>query len=135
MVRPVSPYMPYVMSMMRMQSLHTMGLSFLHRITGVALSLGWVLFVYWLVALMRGAQAYAQAQALLKSPWIQVLLVGWIFSFSYHFLNGIRHLAWDIGLGFDPKIARVTGYAVLVSAMLATGAIYLGNPCSILRLP
>lgn len=116
LVRPLSPYMQYV----NIKTLHTMGFSILHRITGVALSVGSLLFVYWLFAAASGVDAYARAQALFATPLACVLLVGWAFSFSYHFLNGIRHLVWDTGRGFDPKVSRRSGYSVLVAATLVT---------------
>jgi succinate dehydrogenase / fumarate reductase, cytochrome b subunit len=122
-VRPVSPYTPYVLSVLRLRSLHTMGLSILHRITGVVLSLGFALLVYWLLAVSLGSQAYAQARALFATAGMQVLLVGGVFSFCYHFLNGIRHLVWDAGRGFDPGVARRSGYAVLAAALSATAVI------------
>ncbi len=121
LVRPLSPYMQYI----NLQSMHTMGLSILHRITGIALSVGSILLVYWLVSAASGPERYAEAQAVLSTAWMQVLLVGWLFSFCYHFLNGIRHLVWDTGRGFDLKVARTSGYLVLFAAVIATVLIYI----------
>ena len=120
LVRPLSPYMQYV----NVQSLSTMGLSILHRITGLALSVGSILLVYWLVAAASGSERYAEAQALLATVWAQALLIGWLFSFSYHFLNGLRHLVWDTGRGFELKTARISGYTVLIAAVLVTATLY-----------
>jgi succinate dehydrogenase / fumarate reductase cytochrome b subunit len=120
LVRPLSPYMQYVNA----QSFHTMGLSILHRITGIALSVGAILLVYWLIAAASGPDQYSKAQALFASVWIQVLLIGWIFSFCYHFLNGIRHLVWDTGRGFDLKVSRNSGYAVLIAALISAALLY-----------
>jgi succinate dehydrogenase / fumarate reductase cytochrome b subunit len=108
-----------------MRSVHTMGLSFLHRITGVVLSLGFVSLVYWLLAVSLGEQVYAQARAHFATAWMRVLLVGWIFSFFYHLLNGIRHLVWDAGYGFDPRAARRGGYLVLVTALIASAIVVI----------
>jgi len=116
LVRPLSPYMQYV----NLQTLHTMGFSILHRVTGMALTLGAVLLVYWLVAAASGAQAYTQAQALFATVWVQLALVGWVFSFCYHFLNGIRHLVWDTGRGFGLSVSRNSGYAVFAIAIVLT---------------
>jgi succinate dehydrogenase / fumarate reductase, cytochrome b subunit len=115
--RPLSPYWQYVNA----QTLHTMGFSILHRITGVALSVGSVLLVYWLVAAASGPSVYAQAQTFFSSTFVRVLSIGWLFSFCYHFLNGIRHLVWDTGRGFDLSVSRNSGYAVFVVALLLTG--------------
>jgi succinate dehydrogenase / fumarate reductase cytochrome b subunit len=119
LVRPMSPYWQYVNG----HTLHTMGFSILHRITGVAMSVGSVLLVYWLVAAALGADHYAQAQSFFANTWVQVALVGWAFSFCYHFLNGIRHLVWDTGRGFGLQVSRNSGYAVFVAAVIATIAL------------
>jgi succinate dehydrogenase / fumarate reductase, cytochrome b subunit len=116
LVRPLSPFMHYVNG----QTLHTMGLSILHRITGVALTVGSILLVYGLVAAASGAENYAAAQQCFSSVWIQSALVGWLFSFCYHFLNGIRHLVWDTGRGFELATARKSGYAVFFAALIVT---------------
>jgi len=100
-----------------------MGLSILHRITGVAMTVGAVLLVYWLVAAASGRESYATAQLLFSCVWVQVAIVGWVFSFCYHFLNGLRHLVWDTGRGFDLKVARNSGYTVLVGAVLLTALV------------
>jgi succinate dehydrogenase / fumarate reductase, cytochrome b subunit len=119
LVRPLSPYMQYVNA----QTIHTMGFSILHRITGVALSVGSVLLVYWLLAAASGPDAYAEAQNFFACTWVQVALLGWLFSFCYHFLNGIRHLVWDTGRGFDLHVARNSGYAVFAAAIVLTAVI------------
>jgi succinate dehydrogenase / fumarate reductase cytochrome b subunit len=107
------------------QTLHTMGFSILHRITGIALTVGSILLVYWLIAAASGPERYAEAQVVLASTWIQVLIVGWVFSFCYHFLNGIRHLVWDTGRGFELKVARNSGYAVFAAAIVLTAVLVL----------
>ena len=120
LVRPLSPYMQYV----NFQTLHTMGLSILHRMTGVALSAGTLVLVYWLLAIASGPDSYAEARDVFASLWMQLLLIAWIFSFSYHFLNGIRHLIWDTGRGFDLKVSRNSGYAVFVAALIVSAVLY-----------
>src|SRR5690242_2044070 len=93
--RPASP----PMGIYRWQI--TMTMSLLHRATGVALAVGTLALVYWLVSAARGVEAYSDTQALFGS-WIgQFLLWGWTFSLFYHLCNGIRHLAWDAGWGFE----------------------------------
>ena len=100
--------------------MYTMVLSFSHRITGIFLSVGLVLFVYWLAALASGATAYGTAVERLRSPLLQLLLLGWLFSFFFHLANGIRHLAWDCGYGFERKQARASGWTVFILAVLLT---------------
>src|SRR5579859_4345905 len=117
--RPVSPFWIY-----RWQI--TMTMSILHRATGVALAVGTLALVYWLVALAMGPDDHAVARALLGSGLGQFLLWGWTFSLFYHLCNGIRHLAWDAGWGFEIKTVYMTGYAVwVVAAALTAAALYL----------
>lgn len=111
--RPLSPFLTY-----RRQ--YTMVLSILHRITGVALSAGLLLFAYWLMAAASGAQAYEQAARVFTHPWVQFVLIGLSFSFFYHLLNGLRHLVWDTGHGLEKKSARLSGRIVFVTAVVAT---------------
>jgi succinate dehydrogenase / fumarate reductase cytochrome b subunit len=75
--------------------------------------------VYWLAAAAAGPQRYAAAQAALGSLPVQLLLAGGMFSFCYHLLNGIRHLFWDAGYGFELPVARKSGLAVAVAALVA----------------
>lgn len=98
----------------------TSGLSILHRITGVALAVGTLMLLYWLVAAAQGSDAYASAQRCLGSLPMQLLMVGWTFAFYYHLCNGIRHLLWDTGWGFDLATAYKTGYAVIGGSVTLT---------------
>ena len=98
-------------------------LSILHRITGVALAVGTLLLIYWLVAAASGAEAFASAQALIGSFFGQLLLFGWTFALFYHLCNGIRHLFWDAGIGLEIETAERSGWAVLV----ATGVLTLAS--------
>ena len=112
--RPLSPhlqaYRPQVTSV----------LSIVHRITGVANAVGTLLMVWWLVAAALGADAYAGVQAFVASPIGLLLLFGWTASLFYHLFNGIRHLGWDAGYGFDKPAYIYTGYAVLIATAAAT---------------
>jgi len=109
--RPLSPFMHY-----RWQYTNT--LSILHRITGVLLSFGFLLLVYWLAAAAAGAERYAEAVATLSSPLAQLALFGAAFAFCYHLLNGIRHLVFDMGHGFELQTARRSGWAVAIGAIV-----------------
>ncbi len=114
--RPVSPHL----GVYRWQI--TMTMSILHRATGVALAVGTLALVYWLVAAGMGPESYAQAQWVFGTWLGQFLLWGWTFSLFYHLCNGIRHLAWDAGWGFQIKTVYITGYAVWVVAAALTAA-------------
>ena len=116
--RPLSPFMHY-----RWQ--YTMTLSFMHRVTGVLLGLGFLLLVYWLAAAAAGAERYAEAVATLSSPLGQLVLFGASFSFCYHLLNGIRHLVWDTAHGFELRTARRSGWAVAIGAAVLGLVVWL----------
>jgi succinate dehydrogenase / fumarate reductase cytochrome b subunit len=109
--RPLSPFMHY-----RWQYTNT--LSILHRITGVLLSLGFLLLVYWLAAAAAGPERYAAARDTLASPLAQLVWFGAAFAFCYHLLNGVRHLFFDMGHGFELKTARASGRAVAIGAVV-----------------
>jgi succinate dehydrogenase / fumarate reductase, cytochrome b subunit len=115
--RPLSPFMHY-----RWQYTNTT--SILHRITGILLTFGFLVLVYWLAAAARGPEAYAHAQAVLGSLPAQVVLFGSLFSFCYHLLNGIRHLFWDAGYGFELPVARKTGWAAALGSVVLTIVLY-----------
>src|SRR3954469_3257744 len=112
--RPLSPHI----TVYRWQI--TMALSSLHRITGGLLSLGAFALAVWLVALASGSSTYAQVRELYASAGFKVLLIAWTFCFFFHLANGVRHLAWDTGAGFDKSHIRATGWTVVVAAVVAT---------------
>ncbi|HEX4971148.1 MAG TPA: succinate dehydrogenase, cytochrome b556 subunit [Steroidobacteraceae bacterium] len=112
--RPLSPFL----TVYRWQ--YTMALSILHRVTGCALSVGLLLFVYWLVAAASGSAAYQTAQSFFAHPLIRILLVGFSFAFFYHLLNGVRHMTWDTGHGLERKQARLSGWIVFLGAIACT---------------
>src|SRR5215213_9810890 len=109
--RPLSPHL----SIYRFQ--WTMALSILHRFTGVALGAGLVLLAWWLVAAASGPEAYALARHFTGSIPGRLLLLGFTFALFYHLCNGIRHLAWDFGLGFDLRTAQASGWIVFLSSI------------------
>jgi len=113
--RPLSPYWIY-----RWQI--TMVLSSLHRITGLLLSLGAVVLGVWLIALASGPGSYGDLREIVGSVWFKPLLIGWTFCFFFHLANGVRHLAWDAGYGFDKALIQVSGWTVVVVSVAATAA-------------
>ena len=112
--RPLSPHLQIYKPQL------TSVLSILHRITGVLLSLGIVALVYWLSALSQGQESYLHAVAVLASAPAKLLLLGWTLSFFYHLLNGVRHLFWDAGMGFELGQVYASGWMVLVGALALT---------------
>ena len=112
--RPLSPHL----QIYRWQL--TSVLSILHRGTGLALGVGSVLLVAWLIAVAAGPDAYAGAQWFAGSWLGRLLLFGWTAAFFYHLANGVRHLAWDAGLGFELPAVYRTGWAVVVITAVLT---------------
>jgi succinate dehydrogenase / fumarate reductase cytochrome b subunit len=99
-----------------------MTLSILHRITGVAMSVGLFALAAWLYAVAAGGTVYAQAVAMLSSLPGKLLLIGWSFAFFLHLANGVRHLVWDVGHGFEKRQANASAWFVLLLALAMTAA-------------
>ena len=112
--RPLSPHLQIYRPQL------TSVLSITHRATGIALVLGTLLLAYWLLAAASGAEAYSSAQQLLGSWPGRILLLGFSFSLFFHLCNGIRHLFWDVGLGFELKTAYASGKAVVAVSVAMT---------------
>jgi succinate dehydrogenase / fumarate reductase cytochrome b subunit len=100
--------------------------SILHRLTGVGLSLGVVCFVAWILSAALGPDAYASMLGLLGGPLGLLALFAFSASFFYHLANGIRHLCWDAGYGFDRAVARTTGWVAIISAAALTVLFWVG---------
>jgi len=119
--RPLSPHL----GVYKFQ--YTMALSILHRMTGLVATVGFLAFTGWLMALASGLESYTRAMRLLSTPVAKLLLVGFVFSFVFHFCNGIRHLVWDTGRGLERAQARRSGLVVVVAAVLLTALlVWLG---------
>ena len=112
--RPLSPHL----QVYRLPLSALMSIS--HRATGILLVVGSLVLVYWLVAVAGGPDAFASAQALLGSMPGRMLLLAITFSLFYHLGNGIRHLFWDAGLGFELRTAHRSGVLVIVAAIVLT---------------
>jgi len=95
-------------------------LSILHRFTGAALALGLIALSYWFVSLAGGPDSYAAAARLFASPLGLAILLGWTFSFLFHLLNGVRHLFWDAGRGFERTQRHVSGWLAVLGAIALT---------------
>jgi succinate dehydrogenase / fumarate reductase, cytochrome b subunit len=112
--RPLSPhlqiYQPQLTSM----------LSIAHRITGVALTGGSLLLVAWLVLAASSETGFNQYRDTLSSAPGKLMLMAWSFALFYHLLNGIRHLFWDAGHGYELDTVYTSGWAVVIGAMVMT---------------
>ena len=100
-------------------------LSILHRVTGVVLALGLPALCYWLTSLAAGEQSYAAAEAVFSSPVGLAGLAGWTFAFLYHLLNGVRHLFWDAGYGFERTQRHASGWLVVLGSIALTAGVWI----------
>ncbi|MGE0116669.1 MAG: succinate dehydrogenase, cytochrome b556 subunit [Dongiaceae bacterium] len=117
--RPLSPdlqiYRPQLTSV----------LSITHRLTGIALSVGSPLLVVWLMMAAAGPQSYGGLHVFLASWLGLVLLLAWTFALFFHLCNGIRHLFWDAGYGFDLQSIYASGWTVVAASVVLTLAAWI----------
>ncbi|MEM7669669.1 MAG: succinate dehydrogenase, cytochrome b556 subunit [Pseudomonadota bacterium] len=115
--RPLSPhlqvYRPQITSM----------LSILHRATGVGLLAGAAAIVWWLLAAATGPEHFALADGFLTSWLGTLVMLGSAWALCYHLANGIRHLIWDMGFGFELETVNKSGMAAIGASILLTLAI------------
>ena len=112
--RPLSPHLTIYRPQMSSIS------SILVRISGISLSFGFVLIVWWLLAASTNIKYFESANSILSSWFGIVVLIGSVWALCYHSLGGIRHLIWDMGYGFDLKTADRMGWAVIIGSFVLT---------------
>lgn len=116
--RPLSPHMQI------WRWTVTMAASITHRATGVALAGGTLFLVWWLIAAASGPDAYAVFATAAAHPIGAVIMFGLLWSLSFHLLNGIRHLAWDLGYGFKMSTSRLTAALVYAGSLLIAASAF-----------
>jgi succinate dehydrogenase / fumarate reductase, cytochrome b subunit len=117
--RPLSPHLQVYKPQL------TSVLSITHRATGIALAVGTLLLVCWLLAAATGESAFADVQAF-NASWIgKLLLFGWSYALFYHMCNGLRHLFWDAGKGLELETAYMTGRLVVGVSIVLTVAVWV----------
>ncbi len=112
--RPLSPHLQVYKPQL------TSILSILHRGTGIVLSIGSIFLVSWILVLTLGESAYQIYSQLVNNWFGKLVIFGFTFGLFYHLSNGIRHLFWDAGYGYDLKDAYVSGFAVIFSSISLT---------------
>jgi succinate dehydrogenase / fumarate reductase cytochrome b subunit len=112
--RPLSPHLQVYKPQL------TTFMSITHRATGIALAVGTLMLVCWLIAAATGETAFNEVQAFLGSIVGRLLLLGWSFALFYHLCNGLRHLFWDAGKGFEIETAYMSGRIVIAASILLT---------------
>ena len=100
-------------------------LSITHRIVGVINILAISAICFWSLFLLLGAENYEVINNFFNSFFGKFIAVGLCWTFSFHILNELRHLFWDMGYGFDLKISRITGVLALVGSFVLTILFYL----------
>ena len=100
-------------------------LSITHRIVGVINTLAITIICFWSLSLLFGVEGYQIINNFLKSFFGKFIAVGLCWTFSFHILNELRHLFWDLGYGFDLKVSKITGVSVLIGSFLLTILFYL----------
>lgn len=116
--RPLSPHMQIYRWPV------TMATSITHRATGIALSAGTLVVAWWLIAAASGADAYDTFSTYARSPLGLLIMFGFVWSLSFHLLNGIRHLFWDSGFGFEVKTAERMGVLIYALSLVAAVGIF-----------
>lgn len=111
--RPLSPHLTVY------KWAYTMTLSILHRISGIALFGALIVMIVWLMAAARGDEAYRVAMGTLASAPFKCLIAVALLALCYHCFNGLRHLAWDVGIGFERAQARRSALIVVIATLLA----------------
>jgi succinate dehydrogenase / fumarate reductase, cytochrome b subunit len=112
--RPLSPHLHIYRPQI------TTVLSIMHRITGMLLCLGAVLLVAWIATTAAGPEWHACYFDFIDSILGRLVLLGLVFSLLFHLCNGIRHLVWDMGYGFDLGTTTASGWTVVVLSVLGT---------------
>src|ERR1700688_782078 len=112
--RPLSPHLQIYRPQL------TSVLSITHRASGVAVALGTLLLVWWIASVVRGPDSCALVQHFIASFVGRLLLFAWTWALFFHLANGVRHLAWDAGLGFDLESTTVSGWLVVAASAVLT---------------
>ncbi len=111
---PLSPhlqiYKPQVTSL----------LSISHRISGFLLNFSLVILVCGLLSIALGEKTFTYFIFLINTLPVKVILFFTILGFSYHLLNGIRHIIWDFGLLLENKSSAIFGYIIIILSIISS---------------
>jgi succinate dehydrogenase / fumarate reductase cytochrome b subunit len=100
-------------------------LSITHRITGVINIFAVTLICFWSIFLLLGENNYEGIKIFLQSFFGKFFMLGLCWTFSFHILNEIRHLSWDLGYGFDLKVSKITGFLAIIGSFILAIFIFL----------
>jgi len=116
--RPLSPHMTIYRWPVTMMS------SITHRITGGGMAIGMIALAWWLVCISNGPEGWQSFHAIWDTPLGLLVLFCLTWSLVYHFLNGVRHLAWDMGYGFDKREAERNSVIIYALSILGALAVF-----------
>lgn len=116
--RPLSPHMTIYRWPVTMMT------SITHRATGMAMAVGAVVLAWWLISISNGPEGYNDFHAVMDTVPGLIVMFGLTWSLAYHFFSGLRHLAWDLGYGFEKTLAERNSVIVFALSFLAAIAIF-----------
>jgi succinate dehydrogenase / fumarate reductase cytochrome b subunit len=116
--RPLSPHLTVYRWQMTMLG------SITHRVTGMGLAIGTLALAWWLVAISNGPESFEIFMSWATTPVGLLLLFGFTWALSFHLLNGVRHLAWDLGYGFEKHVATQTATLVFILSLLIAVGVF-----------
>ncbi len=99
-------------------------LSITHRIVGVINFLAIILICFWVIFIIFGQSNYSIVNLFFNSSFGKFLVISLCWTFSFHILNELRHLFWDVGYGFDLKVAKITGVLAFIGSFVLTILFY-----------
>ena len=117
--RPLSPHLQVYRPQL------TSVLSITHRATGIGLSFGIILLITWIVAAAAGVNYFNMVNSLVTSWFGKLVLLGFTWALFYHLCNGIRHLFWDAGFGFELSTVYKSGYATIAGSIILTATAWI----------
>ncbi len=100
-------------------------LSITHRMVGIINIIFITLICFWSISLLLGENTYEFTKFFLQSFFGKFLMITLCWTFSFHILNEVRHLAWDLGYGFDLKTSKITGIITIIGSFVFALLIYL----------
>ena len=117
--RPLSPHLQVYRPQL------TSVLSITHRATGIGLSFGIILLITWIIAAAAGENYFNMVNSLVTSWFGKLVLLGFTWALFYHLCNGIRHLFWDAGFGFELSTVYKSGYATIAGSIILTATAWI----------
>ena len=117
--RPLSPHLQVYRPQL------TSVLSITHRATGIGLSFGIILLITWIVAAAAGENYFNMVNFVVTSWFGKLVLLGFTWALFYHLCNGIRHLFWDAGFGFELSTVYKSGYATVAGSIILTATAWI----------